>query len=307
MFSSRWRTMVRPMVAAVAALVAFGCSDSQAPGTTQFSVKLKDAPANNIKAAVVTIDQVQLVGQGGVHTLTTTPTTVDLLTLANTTADLVKDVVVPSGLYTELRFVISGAYVEVDNGDGTSSIYASSPDYAGLPDGATVAGQLQMPSFAQSGLKVTLESGALSLTSDQKIVVVDFDVQQSFGQLAGQSGMWVLHPVITGGDIQTTGSVHTTVQLAEGVTLPAGATLADFSATLTNTTTLTSTTVALTDADADGVFDADFAYVAPGDYEVSLVLPATVTAVTTTPAIPVAVSVASGQSASAALTVTAAN
>jgi hypothetical protein len=267
---------------------------------------LKDAPGD-VLTAVVTIDAVQLVGQDGVRTLSETPTTVDLLTLANAATDLVKDAVVPSGIYTQLRLVISGAYIEVDNGDGSTSLYASSPDYAGLPDGATVDGALQMPSFAQSGLKVTLPSDALTLTTDEKVVLIDFDVEQSFGQVAGQSGMWVMHPVITGGDIQTTGSVQASVQLGAGVTLPGGATLADFSATLTNTATMTSTTVALTDEDSDGVFNVSFVFVTPGSYELSLALPASVTSVTTDPAVPVAVNVTSGQQAPVAVTITAAS
>lgn len=290
-----------------AAVLALGCGDGQSPqGTTQLSVRLKDAPGD-VSKAVVTIEAVQLVGTGGVLTLMDTPTTVDLLTLASTTADLVTDAVVPSGTYHELRFVISGAYIEVEDEGGATRVYASSPTYAGLPPGTTVDGQLQMPSFAQSGLKVTLAPESLTLTGNQKVLVVDFDVQQSFGQTAGQSGMWVMHPVITGGDIQVTGSVGTTVQLGDGVTLPNGATLADFAARLTNTGTAASTTVTLTDTDANGVFEANFAYVTPGSYELTLVLPASVATVTTEPTVPVAVSVTSDQQSAVALTVTAAN
>lgn len=299
----QFRTL-RHAAFAGAAVLALGCSDGQSPeGTTQFSVLLKDAPGD-VHAAVVTIDEVQLVGDGGKLTLTDAPMTVDLLTLANVTAALVEDAEVPSGTYTELRFIISGAYIEVENEDASTSIYASSPSYEGLPDGATVDGQLQMPSFAESGLKVTLASGALTLTGDQKVLLVDFDVQQSFGHVAGQSGMWVMHPVITGGEIKATGTVQASVELGEDVTLPEGTTLADFSVTLTNTATATSTTVALADDDSDGVFEVSFVYVVPGSYEVSLELPASVSSVTTDPAVPVAVSVTSGEGATVALTIT---
>jgi hypothetical protein len=197
----------------------------------------------------------------------------------------------------------------VDNGDGTSSIYASSPTYSGLPAGAAVAGTLQMPSLAQSGLKVDF-GGAVSVDGAQKVVVVDFDVAQSFGHDAGQAERWVLHPVIKGADVTLTGSVHATMQLGSNVTLPSvqvgghPVTLADFSAKLTNTADNTSTTVALADA-GNGVFAADFQYVLPGAYSLSFVLPTGLTAVTTTPATPQAVTVTSGQQASAAFTVTA--
>ena len=45
-----------------------------------------------------------------------------------------------------------------------------------------------------------MADGALTLTGPEKVLLVDFDVTQSFGQEA--SG-WVMHPVITGGEIQT--------------------------------------------------------------------------------------------------------
>jgi hypothetical protein len=46
-----------------------------------------------------------------------------------------------------------------------------------------------------------MAAGALELTGPEKIVLVDFDVAQSFGHEA--SG-WVMHPVVTGGVIDAT-------------------------------------------------------------------------------------------------------
>lgn len=123
--------------------------------------------------------------------------TTDLLTLVGTTQALIDSMAVPVGTYGQLRFVISGGYIEVENTGGTTSIYASSPTYAGLPAGAVVAGQLQMPSYAQSGLKVTLPAGAIVITEDDLVILtIDFDVSQSFGQAAGGSGNWVMSPVV---------------------------------------------------------------------------------------------------------------
>ena len=179
------------------ALVA-GC-DGQGPnGTTSFSVKLKDAPGD-VQQAVVTISEVDLVGSGGVQVLTQTPTTVDLLTLASTTASLVQDVEVPSGHYEQLRFKITGACLAVENGSGGSDVYATD-GYDATQCGGAATGLLQSPSYAESGLKVTMAGNALELTGPEKIVLVDFDVSQSFGQDA--SG-WVMHPVVTGGTITT--------------------------------------------------------------------------------------------------------
>lgn len=186
--------------ALIAALSVLAGCDGQSPGgTTSFSVRLKDAPGD-VQHAVVTISEVDLVGSGGVQVLTQTPATVDLLTLAASAMALVQDVEVPSGSYHELRFKISGACVAVDDGNGGSTVYATA-DYDATPCGATVAGTLHAPSYAQSGLKVKLADGALELTGPAKILLVDFDVTQSFGHEA--SG-WVMHPVITGGSVDGT-------------------------------------------------------------------------------------------------------
>jgi hypothetical protein len=299
---------LRPIVAAVA--IALGaiapltsCSDSTSAGNAKLSLLLTDAPGD-VKAAVVTIDEIYLQGSGRV-VLMDEPVTTDLLTLANSTADLVKDAVVPAGSYGQLRFVVSGAYIEVENGDGTSSIYATSPDYAGLPAGAQVAGTLQTPSFDASGLKVNLPGGALHLAAEEKILLVDFDVSQSFGHETGDSGSWVMHPVLKATDLQTTGDAGVTLTLGESVTLPtvgdAQLTLGDFKAVLTASDASTKE-LSFTDGDGDGTFEADFHFLTPGSYTVSVSGPAGV-AFTTDPA-NADVNVGSDGNASAAFTLT---
>jgi hypothetical protein len=190
------------LVLALFAVLA-GC-DGQGPGgTTSFSVMLKDAPGD-VQQAVVTISEVDLIGSGGVQVLTQTPATVDLLTLAASATTLVQGVEVPSGHYNELRFKITGACLAVDDGSGGSTVYSTTGYDSGLCGGAA-GGTLQAPSYAESGLKVTMAAGALQLDGPEKIVLVDFDVSQSFGHEA--SG-WVMHPVVTGGAIETAASVQ---------------------------------------------------------------------------------------------------
>ena len=305
------RTLRAASLAATLVLPVLGCSDNNSPGgTTQMSVQMTDA-AGDVKAAVVTISEIYLVGSGDQShvTLSNTATTTNLLDLANSTKTLVDAKDVANGTYSELRFVITGGYVEVDNGDGTTSIFASSPDYAGLPAGATVAGQLQMPSLAQSGLKVDLPSDALTLDGGTETLLLDFDVSQSFGHEAGGSGMWVMHPVIKGANFTAAGSVDAKLSLASGVTLPdlngTPTTLGGFSAVLTNSVGGTET-MALTDTDADGTFDAKFDFLLPGDYTVTFTGPAGLT-FTTDPAGPVAATVAGGATVDAAASVTAAS
>jgi hypothetical protein len=180
-----------------AAFLLVACSEPS--GTTALSIKLKDAPGE-VQHAVVTIAGINLVGGGGKLVLSSLPVTIDLLTLANSTADLVTGAEVPSGSYTELRFLISGACLAVENANGGSDVYATD-GYDATPCGGAATGTLQAPSYAQSGLKVLLNEGALILTGPQKVLLVDFDVSQSFGQVAGQSGGWTMHPVVTGGEL----------------------------------------------------------------------------------------------------------
>ena len=295
---------------ALAGLTACGDSGGAPNGSGQLTLVLKDGPGS-VTAAVVTIDQIYLQGSGGRTVLSSTPVTTNLVTLAADAATLVDDFVLPAGTYSELRFVISGGYVEVDEGNSTPSIYASSPNYAGLPPGAVVTGDLQMPSLGTSGLKVKLPANELTVNSgSSKILVVDFDVSQSFGHVAGNSNKWVMHPVVHATDIQLTGSASVTLALDPTVTLPiinnVQVTLADFTATFTGPDNLPRS-AAFVDPDNNGVFSADLLYVAPGSYAVDIVPPAGITVFTTTPAEPATIAVAEDGTAAAAFTVTAAS
>lgn len=279
-------------------LVSTGCGNGQS-GVT---IKLTDAPGD-FKAAVVTISQVYLQGEGGRVVLRNEAITTNLVTLANDTQDIVKDAIVPEGKYSELRFVISGAYIEVEQEDGSSRFYATSNDYAGLPEGATASGILQTPSFSASGVKVKFD-GDVEVAGEQKVILVDFDVSQSFGRQAGNSGLWVMRPVIKGADIQFSGSVDVTLAQGEGVTLPtvdgAALTLGSFRALLKSTEPVAdgaaapaAEELALTDANGDGVFEASFKFLVPGNYELSFAAPEGVN-FTTNPSVPVAITIGSG-------------
>lgn len=282
--------------------LAFGLVTTGCGNQGSVTIKLTDAPGD-FKAAVVTISEVYLQGEGGRVVLSDEATTTNLLTLANDTKDLVKDAVVPEGKYSELRFVISGAYIEVEQADGSSRFYATSNDYAGLPEGATVSGILQTPSMSTSGVKVKFD-GDVEVAGEQKVILVDFDVSQSFGKERGQGDKWVMKPVIKGAEITFSGSVNVTLARAEGLTLPTvdgtALTLGAFRATLKSTEPVAdgaaepaAEELALTDANGDGVFEASFKFLVPGNYEVSFVGPAGVS-FTTNPGVPAAVTIGSG-------------
>ena len=284
------RSLIRGLVALALVSVGMsaGCGDPAGPrGPAYLTIRLHDAPGD-VQAAVVTIDQIYLQGSGGRTVLRDTPVTVDLTTLTNTSTLLVDNVTVPSGSFGQLRFVISGGYLQVEGPTGGSQIFASSPDYAGLPTGATVDGALQMPSFSTSGLKVNLPAGLTLPSGSALSLMVDFDVSQSFGHLAGGSGMWVMHPVVNATGVTMGTTLAATLVLGSGVTLPAGVTLGDFQATLAASSAPGTVleTVSFTDPDADGTFGASFGFVAPGDYLVDIVQPSGLSGFTVDPAVP---------------------
>src|SRR5688572_801835 len=139
-------------VLAALALSATACEPT-AVKYGKLDLKLTDAPGD-VVTAMVTIDQIYLLPGDDVDgekiILRDEDVTVDLLTLSDATMDLIVGAEIPVGSYNQLRFVISGGYIEVE-GAGANAIYASSVDYDGLREGATVPGSLPMPSFASSG------------------------------------------------------------------------------------------------------------------------------------------------------------
>ncbi len=276
-----------------------GCSEDNPAGSggPRVTVRLTDA-AGDVKAAVVTISEVYLQGSAKV-VLRSDPVTTDLVTLANTTATLVDQAEIPAGSYSELRFVITGGYVAVENATGGTDIYASSVTYAGLPAGAQVTGELQMPSLAQSGLKVQFDgSTELAISADQDLLV-DFNVSQSFGHVAGNSGNWIMHPVIKGAKASAAATVVATLKLGSGVTLPvlggSAVTLAAFKANLDGEVGTFS------DSDGNGTYESTFRFVLPGTHSLAIMAPAGLT-FTTTPVGPAQVDAVAGAQATVAFT-----
>lgn len=272
-------------------LVAVGlgaCDDPSGDDAGTISMLLTDAPGEFTQARV-TIERIELVGEdeeseeeGGRIVLRDAPWTGDLLELSNDVVGLVESAVVPSGAYHQLRFVISGGCIVVD-GEGT---FAS----AGYTECGPATGTLQMPSFAQTGLKVNLPAG-FRVSGDDRILLIDFDVAESFGRLAGASGMWVMQPVVTATEIVTSGSLQVTVTVAADAGLPDGVTAESFSVQLGEEPAV---------AVIDGV--ATFNFLVPGTYSVDLV--ASEVTVTTDPVLPFDVEIGSSEDAEREITIT---
>jgi len=273
---------VRRTLIALAAVLALGACDSGDPdGPGSMSILLTDA-AGDVEQAIVTIERIEIVGgSGGPRVLMDTPWTGDLTELTNEFVTLVDGYVLPQGNYSQLRLVVSEACIAVEADGGPNEVYASSGAFAAECDG-TPTGDLQMPSLSQTGIKVIFQ-GAISVDSDQTIVLIDFDVEESFGKLAGGSGQWVMDPTIHGVEITFSGTVNVTVELATGVTLPAPLTFEDFSAELSG---------APVPLQSDGTLS--FLYLVPGDLQLFLYAPVGWT-MTTDPTIPIGLTLESGE------------
>ncbi len=199
-------------------------------GKAALSVYLTDAPGD-VEAVWVVIQGITLQGNGsGPVQLLDAPTDLIPLTdLVGTTQLLVTDAELDPAAYSQVRLLVGDAVLE--STDGT--VYVKGDPV--LPEGLEGAplGELQCPSCSQSGLKVKIPNDAVELGEGASALVLDFDVAQSFGHKAGNSGKWIMHPVIhgmlvedsggdgeTGDDIDAVNGIRGTVALAEGVTIP---------------------------------------------------------------------------------------
>ena len=290
----------RLWLAGALALALVACDDDDddggvtPPGNTSVSVLLTSTTGDIVNSAV-TIDQVILQGTGVERVdLLTAPVTVNLSELSNATSELVAGAEVANGTYSDVRLVLSGAFVEIANDDGTSTIFATSADYAGLPAGATVGGTLTLPANSADGAVVDLASN-LVLEGGTVTVLVDFDLAQSV--IDDGAGGFNLTPFLTGGVGTTAGTVTVTLALGPDVTLPEGVTLADFTAHLGGKQ--------LDFVDNAGTFTSAFGFVLPGTYSLTLSGPAGLD-ITTDPALPLEIVVADAGQVTQTVTITAA-
>lgn len=208
-------------------------------GESTISIFLTDAPGD-VDSVWVQVDDVVLAGGDGNVSLLDEPTgLINVTALAESTETLIEGVEIEAGQYHDVRFVLGGAVLQA--GD---EVYTFGG--AEHPEGTPATGTLQCPSCAQSGIKVKI-TGGMEVEEGANGLLLDFDVSQSFGHVAGQSGKWVMHPVILGAAAEPAeilaggagGEISGTVELANEVSIPAcgGAdrTLASFVPAATST------------------------------------------------------------------------
>lgn len=261
---SRPTKRLSAMCVAAGLVLTLGACDSTSPSSSSLSLQLTDSPGD-LSKAWVQITEIRLQGQseagpGGVTLLSEPTEMIELTQLANRTEELVADVEVASGTYAQLRIHIGAAAVETDGGD----LFSMNGAAANLNQSSD--GSLICPSCTQTGIKVDLPGGALQLESESKILMLDFDVTQSFGREAGTSGSWVMNPLIRTSEVQATATVSGEVSLAEGENVPScggeGRSVADFVPVLLDA----GDPAASGDVSTDGSYSIDF--LEPGTYGV---------------------------------------
>jgi hypothetical protein len=186
-------TTSRPSVFAlsITCTLLAGCeSDPAGPGDgARLSIYLTDAPGD-VERAWVEILEISV--RSGDETQTFVPEVVGLIELTDLVDDLqllVDKEELDAGELGEIRLVIGDGVLEAKSGE----VYVlGDPD---LPDDLEATGELQCPSCQQSGLKIKISSD-LELEEGDFALIFDFDVAQSFGHRAGNSGRWIMHPVI---------------------------------------------------------------------------------------------------------------
>ena len=168
-------------------------------GGSQLQLLLTDAPSDYIASAEVTVSRVYLQpNDGSAATVEmfqgSAPKTFDLMELRNGVQALLADSPVPARNYSQLRLVLDGATVTLADG------------YT-FADGTTTR-TLSVPSGSRTGIKVHL-AGSIEAAEGRTIVlIVDFDVNQSFvmqGSATSPAGIrgFTFIPVITETDRST--------------------------------------------------------------------------------------------------------
>ncbi|MDH3270067.1 MAG: DUF4382 domain-containing protein [Gemmatimonadota bacterium] len=153
------------------------CDDSAGVGTeTNLSILLTDAPSDFIGQAMVDIGAIELLGgAGGPIVLTDDGTNgfVNLLDLRDAATLALASTQIEAGAYTQLRLAVEEARVTL----------AGNLEF--VDGGNSMA--LTVPSGAQTGIKLNLAAGdaegtegSVEIVPGEMVLVVDFDVNQSF-------------------------------------------------------------------------------------------------------------------------------
>ncbi|MCC5940833.1 MAG: DUF4382 domain-containing protein [Balneolaceae bacterium] len=186
------------LILLLGALVAVSCSDNASSDSDHGTLRvfLTDAPGN-YEAVYVDIQAVRIHrssdaedGESGWIDINTEPMIVDLLQLTNGKFEILGETDLEPGRYNQLRLIL-GENNEV------------------VIDGETH--NLTTPSAQQSGLKLQLNADIEG--GQMHTLILDFDASRSIVR-AGNSGMYILKPVIRTAWLEQSGAIEGTIEPA---------------------------------------------------------------------------------------------
>ena len=186
------------IVVAAAGLAACSSGNGSSPsGSAAANFAVTDAPScGDFTSAVVTIAGVELIGNDGTpYTLSlSSPLKQDLLKLTNGATVPLGPVTIPAGTYNQIRLILAPS----------TSTDSSPANYVTTSAGGTSQYALTTPSAQQSGYKV---NGSFTVNPGNTVdVTLDFNACRSI-VTAGNSGKYLLKPVINATPNTTTGTI----------------------------------------------------------------------------------------------------
>jgi Domain of unknown function (DUF4382) len=198
--SNSMRINYLPMLALACSAAFVGCADDSTSGNQvgTLTVRLADAPGEEIESAVIWTSGVSVVGADGIQVISTDTATYDLLALQGGVTAALGSAEIPVGTYNQLRLMVDSAQVTLKS---PITFTSGSP-----------TASLKVPSGSESGLKVNLDS--VEVIPGETVLLVDFDVSRSFvfqGPPGGPKSA-SFKPVIHATVMNVAGSIAGTVQ-----------------------------------------------------------------------------------------------
>lgn len=181
-------------------LIMISCDLANDNTQASMQVFLTDAPAN-YESVVIDIEEIRVHknqnagdDEDGWRTIRNEPLQVDLLNLTNGNMQFMGETDLETGTYNQMRLILGNQNLLVMN------------------DGQTVP--LTTPSAQESGLKLDIDTEVES--GINYILLLDFDASRSIVE-AGNSGQYLLQPVIRAVNLTGTGTINGTIEPADAM------------------------------------------------------------------------------------------
>ena len=180
-------------------------------GTGTLTITATDAPLDHamVSEARIWIDRITIHGDADAESGFLTvydgaPIEMNLLQLNNGVVQTLAQRDLPAGSYRQLRLYVDRARLVLVNGN----VYTSE------------AGNLTMPSLAQSGFKVFIDPPVEIVDAASTTLLLDFDLSKTFRPIPNNDPLnattYSLHPVIHAANLSTTGEVRGVVTTGDG-------------------------------------------------------------------------------------------